>query len=117
MSDNAEQSTDIISVRYPFWAEVRQDPDVQRLLAVENPVDANAWMNSRFHFMVSPMKNSQEILALPMDCYSYHDVGPSEGYADLLEAIAEELREQAESKESRNARQTFLAACVVSFDV
>ena len=78
-----------------FWTEVCRDPDVQDLLAIEKPLDANAWMKS--HFSVCALKNS-EVLRLTVHRHRYGDVGSLEEYPDLLEAIVAELREQAESE-------------------
>ena len=100
------ETTTMIAISYPtpttsfpfddaFWLQVRQHPDVQDLLAIEKPLDTNAWLKS--HFAVNPVKNS-DILKLTVHRDRYQDVGALEEYPDLLEAIVEELREQAEAE-------------------
>ena len=104
------ETTMLVSVSYPppsnvsvgafrfddaFWAKVRESPAVQDLLAIENPEDANAWLNS--HFEAKPVKNSQQILSLTVHRYRYHDRGPLESYPDLLRAIADQMRAESES--------------------
>jgi len=78
-----------------FWAEVSKAPDVKRLLEIEKPLDAKAWLMSRC--TVQPLKNSPEIMTLKMHRNARGDVGPLEEYQYALKAISEEMRKQAEA--------------------